>query len=255
MSHEQYLAEVEGCLTDLPWRDRKRLVADLRVHLGEIPAGENLVARLGSPQSFVAELRGTAGLTPRRGPIAFLRARRPRNLVIGLVVLAVAASIGVGVAWARSYEPLTTGSTGLNPIPSHQGPVGETVAAYRDGKPFQIGFSIRNDGRFAVRVVSVPVASVAGPFTVRAYVVPSETDDAARAVAFRPFTLEPHHERLVVLRGTYSHCHSLASGASITILSLPVRARFALWTRTVWIALTDPVVIRMPAHRSPCSTS
>jgi hypothetical protein len=254
VSHDEYLAEVEGCLTDLPWRARKRLVADLRVHLGEIPAGENLVARLGSPQSFAAELRGAAGLPPRRGPVAFLRARRPRNLVIALVVLAVAASIGVGVAWARSYQPLTSGSTSLGPIPSHQGAVGETIAAYRDGKPFQIGFSVRNDGRFAIRIVSIPVDGLAGPFTARAYVVPSETDDAARAVPFRPFTLEPHHERLIVLRGTYNHCHSFVSGGSITILSLPIRAQFALWTRTVSIALADPLEIRMPAHRNPCST-
>ena len=45
---DQYLAVVESELTDLPWKARKSLLADLRVHLEEIPPDEDLVERLGS---------------------------------------------------------------------------------------------------------------------------------------------------------------------------------------------------------------
>jgi hypothetical protein len=171
---EQYLAAVEAHLIDLPWRVRKNLAADLRVHLAEVPS-DDLSSRLGSPSDYAAELRTAASLTPRRGPVAFLRARRPRNVAIVILLLAVVGVLAAAVAWAISYQPVTTGSTGLSPNPSRQGALGETVAPFRNGKPFQFGFSIRNDGRFSVRILEVPLDQRFLPFAFRVYVESATT--------------------------------------------------------------------------------
>jgi hypothetical protein len=253
VSNEEYLAAVEPYLSDLPWGVRRNLVNDLRVHLEEIPPGEDLVSRLGTPQSYAADLRAAAGLGSPRGVLAFLRARRPRNLVIALVILVIAAALTATIAWARNYQPVTTGSVSLNPIPSKEGAVGETVAQFRNGKPFQYGASIRNAGRLPIRILSVPTdPGFIYPFEVRAYFVASETNFAKPPEAFHPFTLGPGHERLIVLRGTYANCTQYVARGSVTLLTVPVRARFLFWTHTSRIALRGPLVIRMPVH--PCST-
>jgi len=255
VSSEQYLAAVELHLRDLPWRARRDLVSDLRVHLEEMPPGEDLVARLGTPEGYAADLRGAAGLGSPSGVLAFLRARRPRNLVVAAVVVAIAAASAAAITWSRSYQPLATGSVGVNPIPSTQGAVGETVAPFRNREPFQYGVSILNSGRFPVRILAVPIdPDFIYPFKVRAYVVPSETDFTKPAEAFHPFTLRPGHQRLIVLRGIYANCDQYITNSGVTLPSIPVRARFLLWTHTFWVDLRGPLVIRMPAHRDPCST-
>jgi hypothetical protein len=48
------------------------------------------------------------------------------------VALALAAAVIAAVVWGASYQPLGRGSTGLDPIPSRQGPLGETVAEFRN---------------------------------------------------------------------------------------------------------------------------
>lgn len=252
MTGEQYLAAVEAYLNDLPWRVRKSLAADLRVHLEEIPGGEDLEARLGSPGSYAAELRSAAGLTPTRGPVAFLRARRPRNVVIAVVLVAVAGLLAAAVAWASRYQPLVTGSTSLSPIPSQDGALGEMVAPYRNGKPFQYGFSIRNDGRFSVRILAVPLDQRFLPFRFRVFAEPSGSHGVgAHPHPFRPFTLSPGSEWLIVLRGRYANCHDYAAGTSSGFDAMPVRARFLLWTHTVFVPLGAPLIINRP-NRDPC---
>jgi hypothetical protein len=251
MKDQQYVAAVEAHLTDLPWSVRKNLVDDLRVHLGDLPESKNLVARLGDPATYAADLRSAAGLTRQRGPIAFVRARRPRNIAIAFVLLVLAAALAGAVAWGSSYQPVSTGSTWVNPIPSTQGAVGETVATFRNGKSFRYGLSIMNRGRFPIRILGIPLdPHFHSPFIVRPFVVPSETDMTLPPLPFRPFTLEPGHERLIVLRGTYTNCRDYSEGSGLTVEALPVRERFLLWNHTVWITLPRPVVIRFPKH--PC---
>ncbi|MDT7572862.1 MAG: hypothetical protein QOE05_3036 [Actinomycetota bacterium] len=66
---EQYLADVEHELADLPADERAELLEDLGLHLAalEEEADERpLAARLGSPADYAAELRVAAGLPPRR---------------------------------------------------------------------------------------------------------------------------------------------------------------------------------------------
>ena len=232
---------------------RTNLVADLRVHLSEIPAGEDLVARLGSPQSYAGELRSAAGLAPRRGLRAFVRARRPRNVAVAFALLALAAGVAGTVTWAGSYQPVTRGTTGVHPVVSDQGALGEMVAPFRNGKPFQVGFSLRNSGRFAVRILDVPLTGI-HPFVARKFTARSDERGTGPPVRFQPFTLEPGRERLIVLRGKYANCHDWSAGSSVGYEAMPVRMRFLRWTHTIHVKLFAPLVIRMPAHRSPCET-
>jgi hypothetical protein len=253
MTRDPYVRAVELQLLDLPWSVRKNLVADLRVHLAEIPAGEDLVSRLGTPQSYAGELRSAAGLEFRRGPIAFLRARRPRNLVLAIVLLAVLGAAVAAVTWASGYQPLGPGSTGASPPVSSQGALNETVAPFLSGKPFQVGFSVRNSGRFAVRILDVPLEGY-HPFTVRKFTARSDERGTGPPVPFQAFTLEPGRERLIVLRGRYANCDKWVAGGSVGYEAMPVRMRFLRWTHTIFVKLFTPLVIRMPAHRSPCAT-
>ena len=76
MTPDEYLrASATGCAI-CRWRMRRDLLAELRAHLAELPAGTDLRAQLGPPEQYAADLRAAAGLERRRGPIAFLRARR-----------------------------------------------------------------------------------------------------------------------------------------------------------------------------------
>ncbi len=68
---QQYLAEVEVALADLPAEDRAELLDDLAMHLSAVEAeddGRTLAARLGSSSDYAAELRSSAGL-PARGDL------------------------------------------------------------------------------------------------------------------------------------------------------------------------------------------
>jgi HAAS domain-containing protein len=253
VSGDRYVHAVEMQLLGLPWRVRKNLVADLRVHLSEIPAVEDLVARLGSPQSYAGELRSAAGLAPRRGLRAFVRARRPRNVVVAVALVGVAAAVAAAVTWARSYQPVGAGSTGMSPVVSSEGALGETVAPFLNGKPFEMGLFVRNSGRFAVRILDVPLAGI-HPFVARKFTARSDERGTGPPVRFQPFTLEPGRERLIVLRGRYANCHDWAAGTSVGYEAMPVRMRFLRWTHTIFVKLFTPLVIRMPAHRSPCAT-
>ena len=79
MTADDFVRQVELALGDLPWRQRRDLVAELREHLAELPPDTDLYARHGAPDRYAAEMRAAAGLELRRGPFAYLRARRPRN--------------------------------------------------------------------------------------------------------------------------------------------------------------------------------
>lgn len=110
MRRDEYVRDVGWWLRDLPWSTRRDLLAELRTHLDELPADTDFRADLGPPEAYASDLRAAAGLERRRGPIAFLRARRRRNLI--LVVLAVTViGLAIGaVAWIDSYQPLAFGN-------------------------------------------------------------------------------------------------------------------------------------------------
>jgi len=247
VTRDAYLREVEWQLRDVRWKRRKALVAELAAHLDETPAGQ-----LDTPQAYAAELRRSENLPRRRGAVAFLRARRPRNLVLVALLLVLVALLVSGYAWAESYQPLTAGDYGLFPDRAVSGPAGETAVTFRDGAPFRFGFSVRNDGSFAVRVVGVPHATVADPFVTRTFVsgpLERARDIPGPTTPFRPFDLKPGEERMLILRGVFAHCRNWGGTTTATYDSLPVRFQFLWRTETVSVPLPDQLVIQIPAGR------
>lgn len=122
---------------------------------------------------------------------------------------------------------------------------------FRSGKPFQFGVSVRNTGRFPVRIIEIPLLrSFQWPFSVRPF-LSSEKITGKPVSAFHPFTLRPGHEREIIFRGTYANRDKYSVTGGITLVSWPVRYRFLLWTHIVQAPLLDPLVIRMP-RREPC---
>ena len=153
---DEYIGRVEEALRDLPWRQRRDLVAELREHLAELPPGTDMYHRLGAPEQYAAEMRAAAGLERRRGPVAFIRSFRPRNVVIALIALTVAGLAIGALVWIDSYQPIVTGNGSWDTPGSRPsvGGDGEEVQ-FHAGKPFGVGVSFVNAGRFTVHVTSV----------------------------------------------------------------------------------------------------
>ena len=77
---QDYLAAVEHELIDLPGEERAALLEDLQLHLEALQAEDDdrpLAVRLGSPQTYAADLRAAAGL-PARGSVRSHPARVER---------------------------------------------------------------------------------------------------------------------------------------------------------------------------------
>jgi hypothetical protein len=254
VTRDEYLRSVGYQLNDLPWSMRRDLLAELSGHLDELPADKDFEARLGTPESYAADLRSAAGLERRRGPIAFLRARRPRNLILTVLALTVAGLAIGAVAWIDSYQPIAfAGGTEfpLDPKPS-VGQAGETVV-FRKGRPFQYGISIRNNGRYSVRVLGVP-RSVTDFYSGRVLISkPNRHGDERPLERFHPFDLKPGEIRWLLLKGAYACTTGWGDGGSVTWTAMPVRFSFLWRTATASIPLDQPLTFTFPKGCPPAT--
>jgi hypothetical protein len=257
VTHEDYVRSVGFWLRDLPWRTRRDLKTELRGHLDELPADTDLAERLGTPQEYATDLRSAAGLERRRGPIAFLRARRPRNLAaVALALIAAGLAIG-SVVWIASYQPIAfAGGTQfpLDAKPS-SGRAGETVV-FRKGRPFQFGIVIRNAGRFTVRVIGVPKGVLD---FYSGHLLMSEDQSGGMnerpLEGFRPFDMKPGSFRWLVFKGVFA-CTTGMGGpdpgyGAVTREGFPVRFRFLWRTATASIPLNEPLEIDFSKEGCP----
>jgi hypothetical protein len=246
---DEYVREVGYRLSDLPWSTRRDLLRELRGHLDELPPETDLLAQLGPPEKYAADLRSAAGLERRRGPIAFLRARRPHNLIVAVVTLAV-IGLAIGtVVWIRSYQPLAAGNVWALPFHTRGAPGIEGQAAVvREGRPFQFGITVVNNRRFAVRVLGVPYEEPL-PWTARLMMSPTERYGLGPPQPdrpFHPFDLKPGDWVFLSFKGVYA-CHSgWAVGAAETFYDFPVRYRFLWRTSTTEIPLPEPLAFSFP---------
>lgn len=160
MTRGEYLRRVGLRLNDLPWSMRRDLLAELSGHLDELPPGTDLGTRLGTPEGYADDLRSAAGLESRRGPIAFLRARRPRNVILTVVVFTLIGLAIGSVVWVATYQPLAAAGGAIDPQGAKQaaGLDGESVV-FHSGRLFRVGGTVQNTGPFTVRVLDVPEAA------------------------------------------------------------------------------------------------
>ena len=252
MNADADLRRVDAALSDLPWSVRRNLMAELKAHLQELPADE--AARLGTPEEYATEMRTAAGLEHRRGPIAFLRARRPRNLILTVVLLTVIGLAIGSVVWIESYQPLAVDANAaqfpLTAKPSSGRP-GETVV-FRKGRPFQYGVVLGNYGRFTVRVLGVPRGVTdyySGPLLMSVDQSPRRSERPLEP--FHPFDMKPGSYRWLVFKGVFACTTGAGPYVGVTREALPIRYSF-LWRKaTASIPLDDPLTITFPKEGCP----
>lgn len=252
MTREEYLRHVGYWLGDLPWGMRQNLLAEIRTHLDELPADTDLRAQLGPPETYAKDLRAAADLERRRGVVAFLRARRPRNLILTVVVLTMIGLAIGSVAWIDSYQPLAWANATQEPLDSQpsSGQPGVTVV-FRKGRPYLYGIVIRNSGRFTVRILGVPRGVTdfyAGPLLMSKDTSPRM--DERPLERFHPFDMKPGSFRWIVFKGVFA-CTTGMSGGAVTREDLPIRYSF-LWRKgTALIPLEDPLTISFSKEGCP----
>jgi hypothetical protein len=258
VTSDDYLRRVGSALGDLPWQQRQELLAELRGHLADFPADTDLSERLGTPEQYAADLRTAEGRERRRGPVAWLRARRPRNVVATVAAVVLVGLIAAGVAWAQSYSPIGYAGGGILPrgaVRDENGNV-ETIQ-FRKGGQFRLGVPIANYGRFGVRVLGLGAISnsanavVQNPRLMFSYRLrvspPSKTWDYDHGpyAPFHPFDLQPGEASMIVIDGTFAKtCRPFAPGEA-TVLEptgflfhdgeIPIRFHFVWKTSTALV--------------------
>jgi hypothetical protein len=249
---EDYLRRVWFALYDLPWRTKRELVSELRAHLAELPEGTDLRERLGPPEQYAADMRVAAGLERRRGLVAYLRARRPRNLILIALALTVTGLAIGAVVWIDSYQPIQFAGAAQFPLGAKPsiGQAGETVE-FHNGRPFVFGITIHNTGRFTVRVLGIarsPMDFFAGRLLMSKDQSPRI--DERPLERFSPFNMKPGSFRWLVFKGVEACTTGMtmdpAGAAGVTRDLVPVRFSFLWRTATAWIPLETPLSFSFP---------
>jgi hypothetical protein len=249
---DAYLRRLDAALSDLPWTVRRDLMVGLRSHLEELPTDE--ASRLGTPEEYAAEMRMAAGLERRRGPIAFLRARRPRNLILTIVLFTVFGLAIGAVVWIDSYQPIAFAGGTQFPLDAKasRGQAGETVV-FRKGHPFQYGIVIRNSGRFTVRVLGVPrevTDFYAGPLLMSKDTTPRMEERPLEP--FHAFDMRPGSFRWLVFKGVFA-CTTGARPPDLALTREDISIRYSfLWRNaTASIPLEEPLTISFSKEGCP----
>lgn len=268
MNADEYVRNVESALRDLPWSQRRDLVAELRSHLADFPPDTDLEARLGTPERYAADLRDAEGVDRRRGPIAFVKARRPRNVILTVAAVVTIALVATGIAWVQSYQPLSWAGGGfLSPRGSRANDGVYVTLTFHKRGHFALGLPITNTGSLPVQVLGLgglhpdPLALIPNPpmpFSVRlrmsrAYIYEPKHLSYSR---FHPFDLQPGRSVTLVLDATYKRdCRPWGPGLEEMIAPtgfqlregfIPIRFHFLWKTSTALINPYDILQIRFP---------
>ena len=274
-----YLQRLSGAAHDLPRARREELLDEIEQHIRqgliETPCANRdelltLLEQVGDPAEVAAAAEDEPqGDHKRRRPaVAFLR----RHILwVALTVVALTlVGLAIGsVAWIQSYQPLSFGGLEMLPRGSKNTLTVNGYAAsvgYHKGRPFQLGFMIRNDGRFGVRVLGVPYSSDIPwlqnvPWSARlmmatetAVPVPPHSGVEAgahgwhqgRLQPFHPFDLDPGDARFLLLKGSYAHCGVMLAHGTIPLPDFPIRYSLLWKTATAHIPIPGGLTIVPP---------
>jgi hypothetical protein len=242
---DDYVRQVNYWLTDLPWRTKKELLGELRVHLAELSTDADLTA-LGTPEQYAADLRAAAGLERRRGVSAFLRARRPRNLILTVLTLTVIGLVVGSLVWIQSYQPMAFYGSGIEPPRAKSEPgVAAVFVIFKKGRSFKFGVTVKNTGPFAVRVLGAPYPSSL-PFSAHLVGTHIIQGSGVYSVppAHVPFTLKPGDVVALTLEGVY-RCGGMSNSTTISLTDFPIRFSFLWRTTTARVPLVEPLSIHL----------
>jgi HAAS domain-containing protein len=204
---ESYLEAVREALDDLPQDERDDLLAEVAPSLAEAAdEGGALVARLGPPEEFAAELRAAAGLheTSSHSHSQLSFARRLRRLA-GHPAVAAARRLGAELApiwWAaRAYLAVGALAWALDADWSTRYPVVPRIGSGAIGLvlilvsmtvSIWIGLQMRRHGSPFPRLAAVVnVALLLAAIPVAAEVANTSQQDALVALASAPAKLPP----------------------------------------------------------------
>jgi hypothetical protein len=186
------------------------------------------------------------------------------TLVITILVLG-------GLVFLSRLEPISTGNYGLgvNPpgqalgqiFPPGNGPSFElNRVPFRQGQSLTWGYSIINDGPIGITVTGVDgiYPDWAGPLKVTEVLVGTEVDIRHVSISpglyerFRPFSLAPGQQRMILFHGLMTNCARLGPGERSTYTGQDVHFRVLGIARTQW--LPTPNEIEVDVGPNPCAT-
>ncbi len=146
------------------------------------------------------------------------------------------------------------GNAAQDPLDSKpsSGQAGVTVV-FRKGRPFLYGVTVKNGGRFPVRILGVP-RDVSDFFKARLFTnKPNPAENERPLERFRPFDLQPGETRWLVLKGVYACTTGPPVAAAWRSARTPSRSAFSfLWkTETTFVPVLDPLTITFTKKGCP----
>lgn len=162
-----------------------------------------------------------APVDTRRPPLS---RRLPRWLVPVVLVVLLASGIGLE-KWAGDYQPLVPGDTGNFGSARIEQSVGSNREVWHlpfaPGKMQRLQFSVRNAGRFAITVDSVPLDGPEMFFGIRSAAAINLSVRGIGSRARFPYRLAPGQELLVEVNYEMQACE-VSPSATTSVDGLPV---------------------------------
>jgi hypothetical protein len=171
-------------------------------------------------------------------------------LTVSVVTLAVAA-LGVFL-WLRTYQPLSAHGS-VTPGPGVGADVEPTfgsggkrvfIPAYKAGRPFDVAFTLRNTGRFAVTLEDARTEPIGALSQDRLLLTNSTGAEPNHLRPFKDVRLDPQSSAVIVARWRLD-CSESVPGGEITTDRVHLRYRYlSMFTRTASVELPFAVTLR-----------
>jgi len=197
-----------------------------------------------------------------------VRHRRPKGLIVTLVVLILVGGVVGGLIEARRYQPLFLSQEFEAPghgVPridqTEYGDGEKKIAArfsYVDGADVYFGFTMTNRGPFAVNIKAIPLTDSETDSMIRVTEVRVGACckwDAHGARPFATVTLQAGRSMRVIIRVHLSNCEYFQQGGGNTLEAQPIEFSFLGMSRVFLMPIqrlnvTIPSTYRCP-RKSP----